>query len=297
MENCVKSLSFLSLIVLVSAVCCMAVIPEMTNHVPENKEDISTARNDMDLIDVTDNSSPHVEPTLAAAGGGEVLTHQVTSFNEMTTKNNEVGKTVPGTKVEKPKEVAIWLQALRELEKQNKMSRPNTEESGILGTGQVTDFPRLKGETVKLPPTDQFFKWLDNLPPLQKAAHMSENKNTPETETHSKTDGYDHDTVHKLNIDLHEPKLILFICVPLAAVMFFFILIASYIVYKKKKATRKHLESKIVNFESINRKPAVFQVGSQANIFMGIPANNEIWKDLQMLPPTTSSVMPESKHV
>lgn len=42
-------------------------------------------------------------------------------------------------------------------------------------------------------------------------------------------------------------------------------------------------------------KPDVYAMGSEyPNIFMGIPANNDIWKDLQNLPETATVVIPEA---
>ena len=281
----------LALTVLFQTVYCAAVVPGISDNVFYNEEsDIPNS----DVTDATRSFSPFVEPTVASSEG-EAVTNEITPINNMVTDNG-AGQPKPGAKVETPKEVSNWLQALRDLE----------IKSNILGikarggNSEMTpteSLPSLKRGDIELPSPDQLFKWLDSIPPLYPDTLQSGDKSSQDNGIVSKTNAPHLHTVDKLDVYTHTSKLVLMICVPVGVVLLCLILITIYIVYKNRLSAKKQAESKLTVLGSVNRNPDVFNVEGKDNVFMGIPANNQIWKELQMLPSTASSVLPESKSV
>ena len=200
---------------------------------------------------------------------------------EVSTENiNNEGLT-SNPEIEKPKEISIRLDKLRELEKQSDSigSSPRPDNSG---SDHESLFPKINGDNVELPSPDKLFKWLDSIPPID--------RNKLAQGIQSEHQG---ESVHKINTTVDNSKFILIVCVSVGALVFLMALGAIYIVCKKNFSSPKHVD-KIETKTHVHE--SVFTVEGQ-DTFMGIPTNNQIWKELQMLPPTASSVLPESKDL
>ena len=273
------------LIILMNTKYCVTVFPGTNNLVQNNNEELDAAISVR--IDVTDSSSQYVEPTMSA-GKGEAVTHQITSINEITSEN-EVGQTKPSTNIEAPEDISTWLQDLgaMPLDMQSNMIGTNTRESEKSETGPNTLQPNLK-EEAPLHSPDQLFKLVDEVPPIQKDNPHSGIKHYPNNEFNNESNIHQ-DIVRKLTINIPDSKRALLICVPVGIVILSLVLITGFIIYKTstKKQRKEHVNSVIVLTSSVNRNPTVTDVDSKDEVFMGIPTNNKIWKELQMLPPSS----------
>ena len=182
--------------------------------------------------------------------------------------------------IEKPEEISVWLDTLRELEKlgqgQSTSSRP-----GSSGADRDSSFSKIDENNVELPSPDQLFKWLDSIPPLDGSKVDTEKQNGNKESTHH------NEPVNSESRHILESQLILIISVCVGTVILVVALLAIVIVLK-----RKHKSSKLVH-EKVMEAPknqTVYTLEGQ-EVFMGIPTNNQIWKELQTLPPTASSVV------
>lgn len=267
---------------------CLAAVPTITdNWFNTNYPDF------IPDTDITD-PRPFVEPTVPS-GEGEVITSDITPINNMVTDNG-VKQSKPKAKGETSQEVLNWLQTLRDLEtKKHVMGIKNRD--GQTAITSTESMPGMNGEDIELPSPDKFFKWLDSIPPLEKDTSQLRGKSKPEKDHVDKLDTSVHHSVHELDMNVFNSKLIIMICVPVGVVLFFLILLTIYIVYKTRVSDKKVAESKLTVLGRVNRNPDVFNVEGKDSVFMGIPTNNQIWKELQMLPSTAPSVLPESKTV
>ena len=182
--------------------------------------------------------------------------------------------------IEKPEEISVWLDTLRELEKQgNGQSTSSRPDSS--GADSDSQLSKIDKNNVELPSPDKLFKWLDSIPPLDGRKVDTEKQNDNKESTHHNK------PVNRGSRHILESQLILIISVCGGTVILFIALLGIVIVLK-----RKHKSSKLVH-EKVMEAPknqTVFSLEGQ-EVFMGIPANNQIWKELQTLPPTASSVV------
>ena len=262
---------------------CAAVVPTINDNWFNN--DYPDLNTDLPNTDLTD-SSAFVEPTVPSSEG-EVMTNSFTPVDNILT-DNDVGRSKPQAKSETPQEVSNWLQALRDLENKKHVMGTRTRDGNVEVTTE--SIQGISGDDIELPSPDKFFKWLDSIPPLKKDTDKPDSGVGREDKLNTEP----HHSAHELDFDIHNSKLILMICVPVGAVLLCLILLTVYIVYKKRLAEKKAAETKLSGLGVANRNPDVFNVEGKDNVFMGIPTNNQIWKELQMLPATASSVLPES---
>ena len=263
---------------------CLAAVPTITDN--WFNSDYPDFIPDTDITD----SISFAEPTVTSSEG-EVITSDITPINNMVT-GNDVGQSKPEAKGETSQEVSNWLQALRdrEVKKHMLVIKARDGNTDITSTEPV---PGMNGEDIELPSPDKFVKWLDSIPPLKKDTP----KLAPEKENVDKHNTPAQHYVNELDNNIYNSKVILMVCVPVGVVLVCLILLTLYIVYKKRLSEKKVAESKLTVLGGINRNPDVFNVEGKDGVFMGIPTNNQIWKELQMLPSTASSVLPESKSV
>lgn len=279
----VNLFQIISLVVLARTAKCLAVIP--ADYTPElNPEAAFTTDTVVDINPSDDNddhstSSQLVKPTRSSVDeAGQTRT-------ELNPANTDIRPTASAD-IEQPVAVSKWLKTLRELEQQSKNIDSNR--------GEDPSVPKVK-EVVELPSPDELFKWLDNIPPFQKDKTPAIEE-LPEEKVKKITD-HKTESIHKLKLNISDSKLIFIISGCASVFVVLIIIMTIFIVCKKRISNKKRLDVRIDFLGNNHKNSTVFNAEGKDNIFMGIPANNEIWKQIQELPSTASSVLPESKHI
>lgn len=280
MDICKRSLFIALIVVLARTATCVAVIP--ADYTPELNPEIAFTTDtavDNGPNDDLRTSSQFVKPT------GSSVDEARQTKTEINLANADIGTTA-SAEIEQPVAVSKWLQTLRDLEQQSKNIDSNRGEDSAV--------PKVK-EEIELPSPDELFKWLDNIPPFQKDKIPVIEEQPGEKD--NKISDHKTESVYKLKLNISDSKLIFIISGCASVFVILIILMTIFIVCKKKISNKKRLDVRI-DFPGNNHKtPTVFSADGKDNIFMGIPANNEIWKQIQELPSTASSVLPESKHI
>ncbi|XP_052766338.1 uncharacterized protein LOC128207454 [Mya arenaria] len=156
-----------------------------------------------------------------------------------------------------PEEFAKWLNSIEP----GRTQKPTETETSVnIDHANPEEFP-----------PDKFRNWLESKTPRPVSA----------IETHHRTKAVDKQTGLSRN-------MIIVISTAGGTACFCIILIASVFCLKRKKVTKTVEDVDYKNFTVKTLHP-LSVTGKTSDLFMGIPANNEIWKDLQTLPKSSSN--------
>ena len=240
---------------------------------------------DVDIDKLTDASRPIAETPVAASDSKILaMTMRVSQEEGLI---NLVNSTETDPELETMQSSALFEDLSDPKVKHTKEKLRNSK------IGSDKPFSSVTEKETTLPSQDQLFKLSKTVPQLQKDTLASgiEPGSHDRTENQSSSNNHVTDTVHKLNLNTQEARLVnfLMICIPAVGIILSLLLISLYIVYEK--STVKRTET-----SGINRHQTPSDGDNNDNMFMGIPANIQIWKDLQKLPPSVSlSELPDSK--
>lgn len=203
-----------------------------------------------------------------------------------------------------------------------------TTTKGEEGSDSSNTVTKVVEETTSVPHPGLFFKWLN--PDNFRKFNLSK-----ENHTHLSPDSFDPDvmppekfmewlnSIHPDNntaksatvtikniIDttiITTEKLIVVICTICGSFVLFVVVLIIVSCCRRNSNVRSDSEKSDFSMTSVasvislpdKQKQDVFSTGKNGynDLFMGIPTNNAIWKDLDQLPPSAPSVMPESTRL
>ena len=233
---------------------------------------------DVDKDKLTDASRPIAETPAVAASDSKILAMTTTVSHEEGLINL-ANSTETDPELETMQGSALFEDLSDPKVKHTKEKLRNSK------IGSDKPFSSVTEKETTLPSQDQLFKLSKTVPQLQKDTLASgiEPGSHDRTESQSSSNNHVAGTVHKLNLNTQEARLVnfLMICIPAVGIILSLLLISLYIVYEK--STVKRTET-----SGMNRHQTPSDGDNNDNMFMGIPANIQIWKDLQKLPPSVS---------
>ena len=148
----------------------------------------------------------------------------------------------------------------------------------------VKHIPSYKGDQFNsdVMPPEKFFKWLSSKDPVENYIEVKQQSVTVPNDSASSS---------SLIV------VIVTVCGTVSLCVIGIIVAICYRsrMYSDKEDSISHHETP-VRFHASSKQEEFTAPTEYPNIFMGIPANNEIWRDLQNLPETTSVIIPDTKQ-